>query len=395
MALFKYPGKKTWWFEFHFAGQKVRESAKTRSKEMARRAELARRRDLEESYHGLKKRTPPRLFSVAADEWLAIKRPTLAERSYIIEQANLKHLLPAFGKLLISDIDGKDISQYQQTRLTEKASPKTVNLEIGTVRAILRRNRLWAAIQPDVRMLPTRDDVGRAVTPDEETVLLAACGQSRSRSLLPAVTLAVNTCMRYSEIRLLLWQQVDFAARALTVGKSKTDSGTGRTIPLNMRAAAVLEFWASNFPDRQPTHYVFPSERYGAAGDDFKACSYQTDPTKPIGRWKEAWEAAKIRAGVQCRFHDLRHTGCTRMLEGGVTFPVLAMIMGWSPATTVRMAKRYGHIGQMALRTAVETISPGAQPAPAVPAKNAEIPAGSFANPFDLNSEAGTNVPKI
>ena len=29
MALFKYPGKKTWWYEFHFAGQKVRESAKT------------------------------------------------------------------------------------------------------------------------------------------------------------------------------------------------------------------------------------------------------------------------------------------------------------------------------------------------------------------------------
>jgi hypothetical protein len=26
------------------------------------------------------------------------------------------------------------------------------------------------------------------------------------------------------------------------------------------------------------------------------------------------------------------------MLEAGVTFPVLAMIMGWSPATTVRMA---------------------------------------------------------
>jgi hypothetical protein len=33
MALFRYPGKKMWWYEFHFAGQKVRESAKTRSKE--------------------------------------------------------------------------------------------------------------------------------------------------------------------------------------------------------------------------------------------------------------------------------------------------------------------------------------------------------------------------
>jgi hypothetical protein len=49
----------------------------------------------------------------------------------------------------------------------------------------------------------------------------------------------------------------------------------------------VLEFWASNFPNRQPADFVFPSERYGAAGDDFKPCAYKTDPSKPIGRWKE------------------------------------------------------------------------------------------------------------
>jgi integrase len=389
VALFKYPGKKTWWYEFHYAGQKVRESAKTRSKEMARRAENARRRALEESYHGLKKRATPKLFNVAADEWLAIKKPTLAERSYAIEEANLKHIRPVFGKRLITDIDGKDISRYQQERLSEASSPKTINLEIGTLRAILRRNRLWAEIQPDVRMLATRDDIGRAVTREEEKALLAACGQSRSRSLLPAFTLAVNTCMRYSEIRLLRWQQVDFNSHEITVGRSKTDAGTGRVIPVNTRAWAVLEFWASNFPARQPAHYVFPSERYGAAGDDFKACAYHTDPTQPIGRWKEAWEAAKIRAKVQCRFHDLRHTGCTRMLEAGVPFPVLAMLMGWSPATIVRMAKRYGHIGQSALRKAVEAISTPA------PAKNAENLPGSFDNPFDLNVEFGTNVRKV
>jgi integrase len=392
MALFRYPGKKTWYYDFHFAGQHIRESAKTRSKEMARRAENARRRDLEESYHGLKKRTPPRLFSVAADEWLTLKKPTLAARSVAIEQANLKHLLPTFGKLLITDVDGKDISGYQQLRLEEKASPKTVNLEVGTLRAILRRNRLWAAIQPDVKMLPTRDDIGRAVTPEEEKALLAACAESRSRSLLPAVTLAVNTCMRYSEIRLLRWHQVDFASRCLTVGKSKTDYGTGRTIPLNARAAAILEFWASNFPNRQPADYVFPSERYGAAGDEFKACAYDTDPTKPIGRWKEAWEAARDRAGVQCRFHDLRHTGCTRMLEAGVPFPVLAEIMGWSPATTVRMAKRYGHIGHKALRAAVEAISSPARSTSVEPTENGS---GSFANPFDLLNNSRTDVPKL
>ena len=56
------------------------------------------------------------------------------------------------------------------------------------------------------------------------------------------------------------------------------------------------------------------------------------------------------------------------------------------------MAKRYGHIGQKALRAAVEAISSSA---PSAPTKNAEKPAGSFDNPFDLNSENGANVPKI
>ena len=49
-------------------------------------------------------------------------------------------------------------------------------------------------------------------------------------------------------------------------------------------------------------------------------------PDRPM----EEMEAAKKRAGVQCRFHDLRHTGCTRMLEAGVAFSVLATLMGWA-----------------------------------------------------------------
>jgi integrase len=124
---------------------------------------------------------------------------------------------------------------------------------------------------------------------------------------------------------------------------------------LNDRAVAILGFWASLFPDRKLDHFVFPAERYGASGDAVTVI-YASDPTKPIGRWKEAWESAKTRSGVSCRFHDLRHTGCTRMLEAGVPFSVVAAIMGWSPSTTVRMSRRYGHIGQSAQRSAVNAL---------------------------------------
>jgi integrase-like protein len=186
-----------WWFKFVFAGQVFRESAKTTSKEIARRAETKRRRELEQGYHGLKKRQAPQSLKSASDAWLEMKKPTLAPKSYLIEKTNLSHILPVLGQKLLTDIDAGNISRYQHQRLKDKAAPKTINLEIGTIRTILRRHRFWANLQPDVRMLQTPDDIGKALSLEDEKTLLDACAESRSRSLLPAMLIALNTGMRF------------------------------------------------------------------------------------------------------------------------------------------------------------------------------------------------------
>lgn len=351
----------TYWFKFRFAGQVIRESTKSSNKDLAIRAERSRRRELEEGYNGISKVKRAQLFSVAADKWLESKTAHLSPRSVLIEKLNLAHLKPVLGNVLLSDISADDIAEYQRARLREKASPKTINLEVGTLRAILRKNRLWGNIQPDVTMLETRQDAGRALSEDEEQALLRECRNSRSRSLYVAVEMAISTCMRYSEIRLMRWKQLDFDRAELRVGRSKTEYGHGRVIPMSTRIRTVLEFWAEHFPNRKLNDHVFPFERYGGKGKDdafgFTGRTvYDTDPMRPIGDWKEAWEAAKRRAGVACRFHDLRHTGCTRMLEQGVPFSVVGDVMGWSPSTAIRMAKRYGHIGNKARRDAIEKL---------------------------------------
>jgi integrase len=101
---------------------------------------------------------------------------------------------------------------------------------------------------------------------------------------------------------------------------------------------------------------VFPSERVGFSGNDEIPQVFDTDPATPISSWKTAWASAKKVADTECRFHDLRHTAVTRLLDAGQPFAVVAEIMGWSAATAVRMAKRYGHIGESARRQAMAAL---------------------------------------
>jgi integrase len=108
-----------------------------------------------------------------------------------------------------------------------------------------------------------------------------------------------------------------------------------------------------------------------------KCQAYNTDPNKPMGSWKTAWQQARKNAGLAlagnpektddvprlaCRFHDCRHTAVSRMLDAGTPLPKVAKIVGWSPATMVRMAARYGHFSLEELRGAVESISRGGIP---------------------------------
>ena len=104
-----------------------------------------------------------------------------------------------------------------------------------------------------------------------------------------------------------------------------------------------------------------------------------TAPTRRRPSDRGRWRGPRKVAGVQCRFHDLRHTCITRLLERGVPLPVVASLMGWSPATTARMAKRYAHFGDSAQRRAMETLDPPAAPATVAADRGGPHPSDSSA----------------
>lgn len=355
MALYK--RGSIWWFEFEFCGVRIRESSKSRNKEIAGRAERERRRALELGTAGLKDAKQPQIFSIASKRWLELNEPHWSASNSRIEGYNVDHLQPHFGKMLLTDVSADDVSRYQAARKKEGASARTINMEIGALRAIMRKHRVWANIQPDVRMLRTRQDIGRSLTEDEQKRLLAACKASRSRSLYPAVVMSLHTGLRNAELRLLRWRQIDFLERTVTVGKSKTAGGEGRVVPLSQTVTRCLKDWRSEFQNVQPTHYVFPSERYGLDGEegykDGRIVAYEVKPTVPIGSWKVSWTAAREAAKVSCRWHDMRHTFVSKMAEGQASD---ATIMSLAGHLSRKMMEKYSHTRNEAKRAAIAVL---------------------------------------
>jgi integrase len=322
---------------------------------LAREAERQRRRELETKWNRVERRSLPPTFERAATAWLDAEKPHLAERTYQIYEVAIRcHLTPALGPRLLCDIGADTVASYQAKRKNAEAAARTINKELQVLRQILKRHKLWANLQGDVKFEREHNDVGKALSREEEKKLLGACG---SNPLLNAVvTLALNTALRKNEIRTLRWNQVDFEKSTVSVGRAKTQAGSGRVIPLNQPAFDALVKWAGRLVESHSEDYVFPACE--AAGIEREHPDKERiDPSRPIKSWRSAWRAALKRAGLRIRFHDLRHTCITKLAESQASEHTLMAIAGH---VSRKMIEHYSHIRMEAKRAALDAIA--AQP---------------------------------
>src|SRR5262249_3385973 len=135
------------------------------------------------------------------------------------------------------------------------------------------------------------------------------------------------------------------------VSTSKTESGTGRTVPLTARVRAVLTPWLSRFPDAAPGAYVFPAHKIGFTGDSRRSDPYDVDPTRAIGSWKKAWRASLKAADLHSLWHDCRHSFISRLAEN----PAVSeqTIMALAGHVSKSMLARYSHIRSSAKQAAI------------------------------------------
>jgi len=353
---------KTWHTHFFVDGQRFRQSLETSDWREAQAKEKQLIAQASEGKLTHNSGTLARqLFGQAADDYVTSRKLELAVASQAKEKQLLVQLRVYFKQEPLKAITAKRITEYRTWRAEQKVGPATLNAELGILRRILKRARLWARVADDVRPLKEPSTIGRALTEEEKQRLLRTAEMRPEwETAYLAAILCLNTTARGCELKGLQWCDVDLFARTLTIRKSKTAAGE-RVVPLTDVATSALvrlRRRAEGFGAVEPLHYIFAAfvPKFTFSGK--RVVGYNVtgfDPKRHVKSWRAAWRTLTKKAGLPgFRFHDLRHCAITQLAENGTSDSTIMAIAGH---VSRRMLERYSHVRMEAKRNAMESLA--------------------------------------
>ena len=334
----KVPGqrakRKAWGFTAQINGKQVRSYKAEWTRDDAEQALAAALLQIEPK----NPRDAGITLAAAAERYLGLK---VRKRTIAEDKRTLEHLKGAFGaKTLLAEITAERISEYKAERLAatrkigemeKPLSAAAVNRPLAILRHLLRLARdEWDVLDEVPKIRTEKEPQGRLrwLTHEEATNLLAACRKSKNKALPDLAEFSMFTGVRRGEALGLTWDRVDRARGVIRLELTK--SGHRREVPLSSNADAVLaRRWRP-----EAKGYVFGSRNWNS--------------------FRSAWEAALDAAGIESfRFHDLRHTFASWLVQRGRTLKEVQEALGHQ---TISMTMRYSHLAPDHLRAAVAVL---------------------------------------
>ncbi len=279
-------------------------------------------------------------------------------RSGLITHDRLNKAFPEFHKLQLHEITHWLCEKWKQRRTKDGVKATTINRELADLKALLRRATSWGIIDkhplehvklckvdsnPVVRYLDKDEEknLRDALNAREDKIRLQRNTANQWRLerqydpfedlselvfadyLKPVVLLSLNTGLRRGEIFGLEWTEVDLSNRMMTVSAENSKAGKTRHIPLNEEAFQVLRDWKNQSINK--TGFVF----HGKDG-------------KPFHDVRKAWaKVLKEAPVIKFRWHDLRHTFASKLVQAGVDLNTVRELLGHSD---YKMTLRYAHL---------------------------------------------------
>lgn len=261
-----------------------------------------------------------RTFRSAASHYLR----TEVKKSLDRDAEILKRLDSYIGDLPLDQVHQGTLAGYIEKRRGDGIASGTVTRELSVVRRILTLSarfwrdldgKPWLQQEPPLFRMPkwSKKKKAHALNADEQKRLL---------SFLPPhlghmVVFGLNTGIRESLITGLRWeweQHIPELRRTVFIAPAEvTKNGTPCLIPINHRAAAVLEAvrgqheeWVFTYESRKGR---VPVERINNSG------------------WRNAWKKAELPMDTMHGAHTLRHTFATRLRAAQVPMDSIKVLL--------------------------------------------------------------------
>jgi integrase len=221
-----------------------------------------------------------------------------------------------------TDADGCAIFKKRPT----KRSPATINRYLATISAICTFAIKTRACPKDwfnpcsrISSRTENNHIIRYLSQTEQSALLKAARDSKWERLYLLVLMALKTGARRSELLNLRWKDIHWDQKVAHLKQTK--NGEERMLILLDDVIKELRLH-----EDKADKLIFPSTR---------------TPSQPMAfnvRWEEALKVAGIK---NFRFHDLRHTTASLLVQNGVSLFEVGAILGHKDSETT---KRYAHL---------------------------------------------------
>ena len=297
------------------------------------------------------------------DRWINDSvRDTVRQRTWErYEQIVRVHIKPALGRVRLKNITPTHARALYREKLDTGLAPRTVNYIHTTLSKALKDAVADGLI--------TRNPASSVKAPRPKNKEISPLSSQQAKAFLEAVrgdrfeaafVMALHCGLREGEILGLKWSDVDLDAGTLQVRRTLSEAlagrlfeppknGKGRSVKLTAGAVDALR----NHLTRQIEDIESLGDRYRDEGLVFP--SQVGTPMNAKNLTARSFKPLLKRANLpNIRFHDLRHTFATLMLQNGEHPKVVQEMLGH--ATIAITMDTYSHVLPNMQRDAVERL---------------------------------------
>ena len=246
----------------------------------------------------------------------------------VSKMQNRKHLANWEAKKEAYTRKGKTIPPYTP----KPASQSTKSSHMAFMKSLLRaaeRKWKWLDKAPIIKVNQPKNKRIRWLEPHEALRLINECPEP----LKSVVQFALSTGLRRSNIINLEWQQIDMQRKVAWINPEDSKSGKAIGVALNDTSCQVLRNQIGNHHKWVFVHREAANRNDGTMTPEIRKMRVDNN---------RSWNSALKRAGIEdLRFHDLRHTWASWLVQSGVPLSILQEMGGWE---SIEMVRRYAHL---------------------------------------------------